>query len=304
MTALDAAPLTPIDAVVDGPEVFPVYRRATAGRVAVSLAVGWLALIGGCAALADCCPCTTTTSRSTSGIASARSRLRGTGPSSWVPTPSAGARSSRVIFGARISLAVGLIAAALGVVIGGGLGLIVGYARGRAEKVADILADALLAIPPLVFLLAIGVIWKPSLPLLVAGLALVTVPTFFRISRANTLAFSQREFVRASQAMGARPTRIIVRELLPNISLPLLSYGIIVVGNLMVAEGSLSFLGLGVPPPAPSWGGMIQAGRQNFTFSPHLVFTPAAALFCTVLSLNTLGDYLRGKLQVKQSAGV
>lgn len=211
---------------------------------------------------------------------------------------------SRVVYGARISLAVGVLATTMGVLVGGSLGLAVGYFRGRSEKIADILSDALLAIPPLVLLLAMRVIWKPNLPLLIVGLALVTVPTFFRISRANTLSFTQREFVKASQAMGAGPFRIILRELLPNISLPLLSYGVIVVGNLMVAEGSLSFLGLGVPPPAPSWGGMIQAGKANFTFSPHLIFTPGAVLFLTVLSLNTLGDHFRARLQVKQSAGV
>lgn len=208
---------------------------------------------------------------------------------------------TRLIYGGRVSLAVGLLATSMGLLIGGYLGLVAGYFRGWFDRIAGVFTDSALTIPPLVLLLAMRVIWQPSLPLLILGLGFLSIPTFFRISRANTIVFAEREFVRAAETMGAGRARILMRELLPNVALPLMSYGVIVMAGLIVAEGSLSFLGLGVPPPTPSWGGMIQQGRDDFREFPFLVAVPAVVLFLTVLSLNTLGDHLRSKLQVRSS---
>ena len=208
---------------------------------------------------------------------------------------------SRIVFGGRVSLAVGLIAAIIGICVGGVLGMTAGYIRGWFEKIVDVLADSALSVPPLVLLLAIRVIWQPSLSLLILGLGYLSVPAFLRIARANTLVFAKREFVLAAVAAGAGRFRVLRREIFPNVLLPLLTYAVVVVAGLIVAEGSLSFLGLGIPPPTPSWGGMIQAGRDDFRKFPMLVAVPALVLFFTVLSLNTLGDFLRGRLQIKSS---
>lgn len=200
---------------------------------------------------------------------------------------------SRIAYGARVSLAVGVVSALLGLVVGGLLGLAAGYLRGKVDEGAAILTDTLLAVPPLFLLLAITAIFTQSLPTLVVALAILTIPTFTRLSRANTLAFAQREFVDASRALGAGHARIMFRELLPNVALPLASYSFLVVAVVVVAEGSLSFLGLGIPPPQPSWGGMIAAGRDFLSTEPEQVFIPATVLLLTVLSLNVFGDHAR-----------
>jgi len=134
-------------------------------------------------------------------------------------------------------------------------------------------------------------------------LGVLLIPPFARISRANTLNFAQREFVVAAKAMGARDLRIIVMEILPNVVLPVAAYALVLVAAAIVIEGSLSFLGLSVPSPTPSWGGMIAEGRENLEDSPHVSFIPAAFMFLTVLSFNLVGDALRSKLaDLRESA--
>ncbi|WP_254597324.1 ABC transporter permease [Prescottella equi] len=121
-------------------------------------------------------------------------------------------------------------------------------------------------------------------------------PTFARIARANAISFSGREFVTASKSLGSSTFRILRREILPNILLPVFSFATVVAASLVVAEGSLSFLGLGIPPPTPSWGGMIAAGRESLYDHPHLVLVPGLFFFLTVLSLNLIGDWARDRV--------
>lgn len=200
---------------------------------------------------------------------------------------------SRAIYGAQVSLVVGSAAALGGIVVGTILGLIAGYYGKAPDWVITLIADVLLSFPALVLLLAITAIFSPSIPVLLVGLAVSSTPTFIRLARANTMAWSSREFVRAARNMGATNTRILVREVLPNVVPTLAAYLPLVVAALIVAEGSLSFLGLGIPPPTPSWGGMINAGSADMRTSPYMVFVPAVILFLTVFALNQAGEHLR-----------
>lgn len=202
---------------------------------------------------------------------------------------------SRCIYGARVSLVVGAVAGIAGLVIGTGLGMLAGYFGKRWEWFISLLADAMLAFPPLILLLALASIMTPSVSTILIGLTLVTIPTFIRLARATTISWSSREFVRAAKNLGARNTRILSKEILPNVIPTLGAFFPIVIAALIVAEGSLSFLGLGIPPPQPSWGGMIADGQASIATSPHLVFVPALVIFLTVFSLNQIGDHLRSR---------
>jgi peptide/nickel transport system permease protein len=209
---------------------------------------------------------------------------------------------SRVAEGARVSLAVGIGAMAIGITIGTILGLTMGYFAGRTDTFLLVLIDALLAFPPLVLLLALVSVLTPSLKNEILALGFIGIPTFARIARANTMVMVRREFVMAAKVMGAKNGRVLTREVLPNLLIPIMSYAFLIVAALMIADGSLSFLGLGIPPPTPSWGSMIAAGQPNLQRDPHLVFVPAVFLFLTVFSLNTVGDRARAKFDTKTAA--
>ena len=208
---------------------------------------------------------------------------------------------SRIIYGARASLLVGLCAVLLGAIVGGILGMIAGYFRGRTERILSLITDVVLAFPGLVLIIAIVAIAGASLTNLIVGLAILSVPTFIRLSRATTLVVTQREFVQAARAYGCRPMRIILREIAPNVVMPVAAYGFIMVGVFIVVEGSLSFLGLGIPPPTPSWGGMIAGGRTQLIEYPHISLIPAAVMFLTVLSINYVGERSRKLFEVRES---
>jgi peptide/nickel transport system permease protein len=204
---------------------------------------------------------------------------------------------ARTIYGARTSLMVSLLAASIGMVLGAGFGLVAGYLRGAADTTIGIVTNVSLAFPPLVLLLALAAVLPRNSRNQALALALLVIPVNVRLARAMAISFSQREFVLAAKAMGAKRRRIMVTELLPNVLVPLVSYGFIVIAMLIVAEASLSFLGLGLPQPSPTWGNMIAEGRAGvFEQEPHLVLVPASVLFVTVLSFNLVGERLRQRL--------
>ncbi|MRJ75476.1 ABC transporter permease subunit [Aeromicrobium sp. SMF47] len=203
---------------------------------------------------------------------------------------------SRCLYGARVSMAVAIGGTAVSMIIGVILGMTAGYFRGAVDSTISLFINFVLSFPPLIFLIALVAALRPSLTTLVLGLALLGIPNFARVARANTIAFADREFVTAAKALGAGPFRILTRELLVNVMLPVMSLALVVMATLVVAEGSLSFLGLGVPPPTPSWGGMLAAGRESLSDHPHLVLIPSLFFFLTVYSFNRLGDWARGRV--------
>jgi peptide/nickel transport system permease protein len=200
---------------------------------------------------------------------------------------------SRVVSGAQASLLVGVVSALIAFVAGSFLGLLAGFLRGAVDTVISFVTDTLLAFPPLVLLLALASVLRPSISTLIVSLSLLMTPTFTRLARANTMRWASREFVMAAQNMGAGLPRLMGREVLPNVVPSVASYLPVVIAALIVAEGSLSFLGLGIPSPTPSWGGMIADGQDLISRFPNLVFVPAVTILLTVLALNIVGDGLR-----------
>ncbi len=200
---------------------------------------------------------------------------------------------TRMIFGARVSLAVGIAAPLIGVLIGGVLGLLAGFYRGRLESIIVAVMDSILAFPGLVLLLAITFFLAPSLRNILLGLGFLSIPVFTRVARAKTLAFSEREFVQAARMLGQGDASILIREILPNIVMPMIVYALYIVSLMIVAEGSLSFLGMGPPAPTPSWGGMIAEGKEVLEDAPHVSMFPAMIMFVTILSFNLIADSLR-----------
>jgi len=264
-------------------------------------AVGWLSLVVLAAIFADLLPLAE--ARNTAKTLTEPSRLR---PDLFSGHP-LGTDSQAldilggVIYGARVSLQVSLLAVTIGTIVGGLVGVASGYFGGRFDGVVGVVTDSMLAFPPVIFLLAIVAAVKPSVLTIALALSLLGIPTYIRLARANTLSLAQREFVQSARAMGAKPWRIITRELVPNVLRPLLSFSFIIIAVLIVAEASLSFLGVGIQRPTPTWGNMIAAGQSELERSPHLVFVPGTVMFLTVFCLNRVGDKARSLWDPKKS---
>src|SRR5262245_47407815 len=209
---------------------------------------------------------------------------------------------SRVIWGTRVSLIAGLGSVAIAVVAGGLLGLAAGCAGGRADASLMRLMDAVLSFPPLVLALALGAVLGAGLIGVVIALGVVYTPTFARLMRGQVLAITSRDFVDAARALGATGWRIACHHVLPNATAPIVVQASPSVASAIRAEASLSFLGLGIQPPAASWGSMINAGRGYLQQAPWIAFGPGAALFITVVGLNFVGDAIRDALDPRLRA--
>jgi peptide/nickel transport system permease protein len=203
---------------------------------------------------------------------------------------------SRVIWGTRVSLVAGFGSVMIAVVVGGVLGLAAGYAGGRVDNLIMRVMDAVLSFPPLVLALALGAVLGAGLIGVVIALGVVYTPTFARLMRGQVLAITAREYVDAARALGLPGWRIAWSHVLPNATAPIVVQASLSVAFAILAEASLSFLGLGVQPPGASWGSMINAGRGYLQQAPWIVFGPGAALFVTVVGLNFVGDAIRDAL--------
>ena len=207
---------------------------------------------------------------------------------------------SRILFAGRISLGVGVGATSLAAAVGLPLGLLSGYFGGRLDSVIMRAMDGLLAFPALLLALAAVSVLGPSIRNIIIAIGLVSVPIFARLVRASVLVFKQRDFVEASRVMGASDARILALTILPNCLPPLTVQFTLTFATAVLTEAGLSFLGLGVRPPAPSWGMMLNTGRNVMGLAPLYPVVAGAAVFATVLSLNLIGDGLRDALDPHQ----
>lgn len=212
---------------------------------------------------------------------------------------------SRAIHGARVSLAVGGFAIVFGMLVGGALGILAGYFRGRLDQIVGLVFFVLLSFPALVLAILITATLERSLLVVSLTLGILAVAPVGLLSRASTLVYAEREFVAASRVLGARHGRIIVRELLPNVAIPMGALTLLGMAVAVVAEGALAFLGLSVAGDgAISWGKMIVdgSGVRDLQNSPHVAMFPIVLMFATVLALNFAGDRIREYFDVRELA--
>jgi peptide/nickel transport system permease protein len=203
---------------------------------------------------------------------------------------------SRIIYGSRVSLEVGVISVGIALVLGGLVGLISGYYLGIVDNVVQRVVDIMLAFPTVIMLIAIASVLGPSLTTAMVAIGIAFSPSFARIVRGPTLVVMQQQYVEAARAIGARPWRIMARYVLPNIAAPVIVQTTLAFSTAILAEASLSFLGLGTQPPDPSWGTMLGSGRRYMELAPWVAIFPGLAIALAVLGFNLLGDALRDAL--------
>jgi peptide/nickel transport system permease protein len=203
---------------------------------------------------------------------------------------------SRVIHGARASLLAGVISVALALGLGIPVGLVSGYAGGFVDGLLMRLTDAMLAVPFLILAIALAAFLGPSLGNAMIAIGLSATPIFIRLTRAQVQAARVEDYVEAARAVGNPPLRIVLRHILPNIVPALMVQATLTIAAAIIAEASLSFLGLGQQPPAPSWGSMLNTAKNYLTQAPWMAVWPGLSIFLVVLSFNLLGDGLRDAL--------
>jgi len=212
---------------------------------------------------------------------------------------------SRTIYGARISLAVSVSVVGISLTLGLLAGLTAGFYGGWADTVLNVyVSNAFLALPGILLAIAFVAFLGPGLVNLVLALSISGWVGYARLVRAQVMAVKEREFVEAARALGAKDLRLLLRHVLPNIVQPLLVQAAIGMAGAVLAEATLSFLGLGIPPPAPSWGSMLNDGRSHLFDAPHLVIVPAVTVMLVVLAFNFIGDALRDYLDPRMREGI
>lgn len=296
---LEARPATAAPPpLVPGVDVLAKRRLGPAFWVAV----GWLVVVVGLAALAPWLPFI-----DDPGELDPSALREGPTAAHWFGGDDGGRDVfARVVWGGRVSLFIGVLSVAAGMAVGGFIGLTAGYFRGRYERIVMSSMDVMLAFPALVLALALVTFLSTpgsqggSIFTVTLALSVLAVPALARITRAATLTFAQREFVTAARALGATHRRIILREILPNVVPPMASFSLLAIAIVIVAEGALSFLGLSVQAPQPTWGNLIAQGRPQLDIAPHIALFPCGVMFVTLLSLNLVGDRLREFFDVKE----
>ncbi len=206
---------------------------------------------------------------------------------------------SRVVMGARISLAAGLLSVTIGAVIGTLMGLLAGYYQGWIERIAMRISDVLLAFPGMLLAIGVVAILGSSMVNVIIAVAVFSIPAFARLVRGNTLSLKEMTYVEAVRSLGASDFTIMLRHILPGTVSPIVVYGTMRIGTSIITAASLSFLGMGAQPPTPEWGAMLNEARSDMVVAPHVALFPALAIFFTVLAFNLLGDGLRDALDPK-----
>ena len=210
---------------------------------------------------------------------------------------------ARMIYGARLSLLIGLASTAVAIVVGSLIGIVAGWYGGRLDAFAMQVMDVLLAFPSLILGMIVVAMLGPSLANIILAIALTSIPAFARIARAPTIALKGRDFIEACRSLGFSTPRILVRHVLPNIFAEILVMGSLWLANAIRTEASLAFIGLGLRPPTPTWGGMIREGFDNILDSPWLAVVPGTAVLIVIFSLNLIGDGLRDAVDPKLKSG-
>ncbi len=223
--------------------------------------------------------------------------LKGPSAEHWLGTDQVGRDLlSRIIYGARISFLVGVVAVGIAICVGTPLGLFAGYSRGLGDEVIMRIIDALAAFPNLILALAIVAVLEPSLTNVMVAVGITSTPLYARLMRSQVLSLRERDFVLAATSTGASDLRIMLRHILPNATSPLIVQSTLGLGFAILAEASLGFLGVGVQPPTPTWGSILNQGAPLIERAPWLAIAPGIAIFVLVLAFNLLGDALRDHL--------
>jgi ABC-type dipeptide/oligopeptide/nickel transport system permease subunit len=207
---------------------------------------------------------------------------------------------SRLIYGTRVALIVGVGAMSIALTIGVTVGATAGYFGGKVDQVLSRFIDTLMAFPLIVLLITLAALFSPNLRNVVIVIGVTVWASYARVVRADVMSLREREFVAAARAIGVSNARIIIRHMIPNVLGPIIVLASLDVGSIIILESALSFLGLGIQPPTPSWGGMLSAGRSLMRNAPHIAVAPGIAITITVLAFNLLGDGLRDALDPRQ----
>ena len=224
-------------------------------------------------------------------------RLQAPSAAHWLGTDEFGRDIfARLVHGTRVSLQVGIIAVGISIVIGGILGAIAGYYGGKLDNIIMRIMDIFLAVPSILLAIAIVSALGPSILNLMLAISISSVPSYARIVRASVLSIRDQEFIEAAKAIGASNTRIIFRHIIPNSLAPVIVQATLGVASAILSTAGLSFIGLGIQPPAPEWGSMLSGGRQYLRYAWWVTTFPGVAIMITILSLNLLGDGLRDAL--------
>lgn len=203
---------------------------------------------------------------------------------------------SRILYGGRVSLTIGIISVGIGLLCGGTIGAIAGYYGGKIDNTLMRFIDILMAIPSIILAISICAALGPGLTNTMIAVGVSTIPNYARILRSSILTIKQQEYVEAARAIGANNARIITKHIVPNSLSSLIVQASMNVGRAIISAASMSFIGLGIQPPNPEWGAMLSAGRTFFRDCPHMVLFPGLAIFLAVLSMNLIGDGLRDAL--------
>ena len=231
-----------------------------------------------------------------------RDVLQGIGRTHWFGTDELGRDMfARVVWGGRLSLMIAAISVAVGILVGGLMGLLAGFFGGWVDTTLSAVINILLSLPALILALFIVTVLEQNTRNVVIAVTILAARAVARIVRAQTLRFREREFVTAARCMGARTSRLLFREVLPNLLPIVVAFTFLGLGLVIVGEGGLSFIGKSVPSPAITWGGLLAVAKGKLAEAPHLTIYPAVVMFCTLMAVNYIGDTLMRRFDVRQS---